>query len=141
MCAWKLKISYFANVINVLVFRNKLLTLLLTLTTFLGLRWLEIVPILANISMRISFQSWNTSSNLVGGTQISRVSQDFLKIILYKLWHALLHNRATFGLYSRQWNATSLPSGIYFYRLQAGSFNETKKLVLLKWDKYNINSC
>jgi hypothetical protein len=67
-----------------LMFRNNLLTLLLTLTTFLGLRWLEIVPILTNISMRISFQSWNTSSNLVGGTQISRVSKDFLKIILYK---------------------------------------------------------
>jgi hypothetical protein len=36
------------------------------------------------------------------------------------------------GKYSRQWNALDLPSGIYFYRLQAGSFTETKKLILLK---------
>jgi hypothetical protein len=36
------------------------------------------------------------------------------------------------GSYSRQWNASGLPSGIYFYRLQAGSFTETKKLILLK---------
>jgi hypothetical protein len=36
------------------------------------------------------------------------------------------------GAYARQWNASSLPSGVYFYRLQAGTFTETKKLVLLK---------
>ena len=36
------------------------------------------------------------------------------------------------GNYSRQWNASDLPSGVYFYRLQAGSFEETKKLILLK---------
>ena len=29
-------------------------------------------------------------------------------------------------------NASSLPSGVYFYQLQAGSFIETKKLMLLK---------
>jgi hypothetical protein len=34
--------------------------------------------------------------------------------------------------YTRQWNAAGIPSGVYFYRLQAGSFTETKKLVLLK---------
>ena len=36
------------------------------------------------------------------------------------------------GNYSRQWNAAKMPSGIYFYRLQAGSFRETKILILLK---------
>ena len=36
------------------------------------------------------------------------------------------------GSYSRQWNAANMSSGIYFYRLQAGSFTETKKLILLK---------
>ena len=36
------------------------------------------------------------------------------------------------GSYSKQWNASALSSGIYFYRLHAGFFTETKKLVLLK---------
>jgi aminopeptidase N len=36
------------------------------------------------------------------------------------------------GRYSVQWNAGNLPSGVYLYRLQAGQFAETKKLVLMK---------
>jgi bilirubin oxidase len=36
------------------------------------------------------------------------------------------------GSYSKQWNAVDISSGIYFYRLQAGSFIEMKKLVLLR---------
>jgi hypothetical protein len=36
------------------------------------------------------------------------------------------------GNYSRQWNANGFSSGVYFYRLQAGSFIETKKLILLR---------
>jgi hypothetical protein len=36
------------------------------------------------------------------------------------------------GTYTRRWNADGLSSGVYFYRLQAGTFIETKKLVLLR---------
>ena len=36
------------------------------------------------------------------------------------------------GTYLRQWNAAGLASGMYFYRLQAGQFSETKKLVLIR---------
>jgi acetyl esterase/lipase len=36
------------------------------------------------------------------------------------------------GTYSRQWNAEGLPSGAYFYRIQVGSYTETKKLVIIK---------
>jgi hypothetical protein len=36
------------------------------------------------------------------------------------------------GSYTRQWNAAQMPSGVYFYKLHAGSYTETKKLILLK---------
>ncbi len=36
------------------------------------------------------------------------------------------------GTFSRIWNATNLPSGVYYYRLQAGSFTQTKKIILLR---------
>jgi hypothetical protein len=36
------------------------------------------------------------------------------------------------GSYKVEWNAVNLPSGIYFYRMRAGNFVETKKLILLK---------
>jgi len=44
----------------------------------------------------------------------------------------LLAEELLAGTYSRQWNAAGLPSGVYFSRLQAGSFTETKKLILLR---------
>jgi len=36
------------------------------------------------------------------------------------------------GSYTRRWNASSMASGVYFYRLEAGSFVQTKKLVVVK---------
>jgi len=36
------------------------------------------------------------------------------------------------GFKSVKWDASGMPSGVYFYRLTAGNFIETKKLVLLR---------
>jgi len=36
------------------------------------------------------------------------------------------------GYHKMEFDATDYGSGIYFYRLQAGSFIETKKMVLMK---------
>ncbi len=44
----------------------------------------------------------------------------------------LVSKELTAGSYSQQWSAGNLPSGMYFYRLQAGNYSETRKLVLLK---------
>ena len=36
------------------------------------------------------------------------------------------------GYHKVKWNASNFSSGIYFYRLQAGDFTQTRKMVLLK---------
>ena len=36
------------------------------------------------------------------------------------------------GTYEVNWNASSYPSGVYFYKLSTGSFTETKKMILVK---------
>jgi hypothetical protein len=44
----------------------------------------------------------------------------------------LVNEEKPIGNYEVKWNAGNLPSGTYFYRLQAGDFIETKKMVLMK---------
>jgi len=36
------------------------------------------------------------------------------------------------GSYEVEWDAGNYPSGVYFYKLESGSFSESKKLVLIK---------
>ena len=45
---------------------------------------------------------------------------------------ALVDEYKPAGKYEVEFNASSLASGIYFYRIQAGSFVDTKKMILLK---------
>lgn len=44
----------------------------------------------------------------------------------------LVNENKPTGNYSVQFNAAKLTSGVYFYKMQAGDFAQTKKLVLLK---------
>jgi hypothetical protein len=36
------------------------------------------------------------------------------------------------GTYEVRFDSGDLPSGVYFYRMEAGRFTETRKLILLK---------
>jgi hypothetical protein len=44
----------------------------------------------------------------------------------------LMNEEKSAGSYTVQWDATHIASGVYFYRLQAGAFSDTKKLLLLR---------
>jgi hypothetical protein len=45
---------------------------------------------------------------------------------------ALVNEKLGAGTHQVNWDAASYPSGIYFYRLIAGDFNESKKMMLIK---------
>jgi hypothetical protein len=44
----------------------------------------------------------------------------------------LVNSRLDAGIHTYEWNATNMATGVYFYRLKAGAFSETKKMILLK---------
>jgi hypothetical protein len=65
---------------------------------------------------------------------IPQLSQVQIKVfdVLGNEIETLAKEEKSVGTYEITWNATNLPSGVYFYQLKAGSFIETKKMLLLK---------
>jgi hypothetical protein len=45
---------------------------------------------------------------------------------------SLVDRQLPAGDHRTEWNASGVPSGIYFYRIQAGAYSETKKLVVMR---------
>ena len=75
---------------------------------------------------------WNPSTNIK--YFIPQASLISLKVydILGNEIETLVNEEKPAGTYELTFNAANLPSGVYLYRIQAGSFVETKKMVLLK---------
>jgi len=71
-------------------------------------------------------------------TKIEFSIQDFgfvsLKIydILGNEVATLVNSEKPSGVYQVEWNASNVPSGVYFYQLKTGSFVQTKKMILVK---------
>jgi len=66
--------------------------------------------------------------------QVASNSKVTLKVynILGNVVATLVGEYKPAGVYEMEFNASTLPSGTYFYQLTAGSFSETKKMILLK---------
>ena len=75
---------------------------------------------------------FNPSTTLKYG--IPKESYITLKVydILGREVATLVNKQQKAGYYEVDWNAANNSSGIYFYRIQAGDFAETKKMILMK---------
>jgi len=65
---------------------------------------------------------------------IPQTSQVQIKVfdVLGNEMEALVNEEKQGGTYELTWNAVNLPSGVYFYQLKAGSYVDTKKMILIK---------
>jgi hypothetical protein len=52
--------------------------------------------------------------------------------ILGKEVKTIVNEELSAGNYTKIWDANNLSSGVYFYKLTAGKFTETKKMMLVR---------
>ncbi len=81
-------------------------------------------------------QNYPNPFNPSTSIEFSLPEKSFVKIIIYDISGRAVEELAGFelepGTYKTDWNASNNASGVYFYRLAAGSFTETKKMILTK---------
>ncbi len=62
--------------------------------------------------------------------------KSFVELVVYnslgQTIAQLVNEQLKQGTYTVDWNASGSPSGIYFYRITAGDYTETKKMILVK---------
>lgn len=75
---------------------------------------------------------FNPATNF--GFQIA--NPGFVKLAIYDALgnevQVLVSEELRAGIYKIHWKADDLPSGVYFYKLSSGTFEETRRMVLLK---------
>lgn len=68
--------------------------------------------------------------------QFTLPKKGFTSIVVFditgKKVTSLVNEKLEAGVYETEWNASSMPSGVYFYRLSADDYVQTRKLILVK---------
>jgi hypothetical protein len=82
------------------------------------------------------FQNYPNPFNPSTTIRYSIINPDVVKIKIYDVLgrevRTLVNEFKQAGTYELQFSANGLASGIYLYRIESGSFVETKKMILLK---------
>lgn len=81
-------------------------------------------------------QNYPNPFNPVTNIEFSVPEAGFVKLAVYNILgeevSVLVNENLKTGSFRVDFNASSLPSGVYFYRLQAPEFTETRKMILVK---------
>ncbi|MGB5531376.1 MAG: T9SS type A sorting domain-containing protein, partial [Ignavibacteriaceae bacterium] len=93
----------------------------------------EETPIAANFKLEQNYPNpFNPKTNI----QYAISNRQFVTLKVYDVLGneiaSLVNEEKPAGEYEVEFDATGLPSGIYFYQLKAGNFVETKKMLLIK---------
>lgn len=105
-----------------------------TTYTLIGLNQInKQIPIICNLFQNYP-NPFNPTTKIKFAISDVSAGQTFLSVydILGNEISVLVNQNLKPGEYEIEWNATSKPSGVYYYKLQAGEYSETKKMVLLK---------
>ena len=82
------------------------------------------------------FQNYPNPFNPTTKIKFSLTSPEMVKLTVYNVLgqkvETLIDQRLASGEYTVDFDGSKLASGVYFYRLQAGKFDETREMVLLK---------
>jgi subtilisin-like proprotein convertase family protein len=82
------------------------------------------------------FQNYPNPFNPVTVIKYSLPEKTFVKLIVFDLLgrevKTLVNEVQSRGIYSAAWDASSVPTGVYFYRLQTDKYTSVKKMVLIK---------
>ena len=81
-------------------------------------------------------QNYPNPFNPTTNIQYSIASRQFVELKIFNVLgqeiQTLVNAEKPAGNYQVEFNAANLPSGIYLYRIQAGSFNQVRKMILIK---------
>lgn len=96
---------------------------------FVKYRWI-CLALCSSLIMQNHPNTFNESTLI--GFRLSRPNFVVLRVynLLGKEIETLVEGQRSEGEYKLTWNAKDLPSGIYLFRLEAGGYVNTKKLIL-----------
>ncbi|MEO8513269.1 MAG: YCF48-related protein [Ignavibacteria bacterium] len=99
--------------------------------------FIGIQPISGNVPEKyLLSQNYPNPFNPTTNISIQLPKEGFVKLTVFDITGkevaVLVNENLRAGEYKVDFNASSFPSGAYFYRLQSGEFTEVKKMVLIK---------